>query len=214
MEDAHTLVSKETLRDWRRRGGLHWVSYLATWSLQIPSLSVVGTVSLRRERQPRPAKWTTVLRLASNQQGSGRALRGGGVPDGERGRYDDGGLELVVLEPNLVDDKLTELLTYILKCMCNAGEDRGCLDAHVDLDRELQGLGCSNRIIVSHDLSSQPRVAERKTNHSQSIPRLATTRVPPFLGWPPSSKCMNVQPVTTSISVSAVLEVVCAEDED
>ena len=33
-----------------------------------------------------------------------QALQIGGVPDGERGGFDDGGLELVVLDLNLVED--------------------------------------------------------------------------------------------------------------
>ena len=44
-----------------------------------------------------------------------------------------------------------------------------------------QGLGCSNRIIVSHDLSNQPRVAERAINPTphhdagSTVPLLVTT---------------------------------------
>ena len=169
MEDAYTLVSKETLRDWRRRGGSHWVSCLATWSCQIPD--VPGTVPLRRERQPRPAKlkatsMAAVVRykVAASQTESADASM-------------MVALSLSSSNPTLVDDKLNELLTYFLRFMCNAGEDRDCLDAHVD--RELQGLGCSNRIILCHDLSSQPRVAERKTSHSQpphGCPRRASHR--------------------------------------
>ena len=145
--------------------GSHWVSYKATWSVQNPSLNVVGTVLLRRERQPRFAKWTGIA--------FGKQVVRCNMVASQKESADATMMEnLVVREPNLVDDKLNELLTHLLKFMCN-------LDAHVD--RELQGLGCSNRIIVSHDLSSQPRVAERKTSHSQSIPRLATTWVPQIL---------------------------------
>ena len=45
------------------------------------------------------------LRLASKEKvwASGRALEFGGVPDGEREGFDDGGLELVVLDLDLVE---------------------------------------------------------------------------------------------------------------
>ena len=176
MEDAYTLVSKETLRDWRKRGGSHWVSCLATWSSQNPSLSVVGTVPLRRERQPRPA---TRRRYCGWQATSKAAVVRCklAASQTESAGFDGGGLELVVIEPHIVDDELNELLTYFLRCMCNAGEDRECLNAHVD--RELLELGDTNHIILSHVLSSHPRVAERKTSHSQSphgCPRRASHR--------------------------------------
>ena len=112
MEDAHTLVYKETFREWRRRGGSHWGLVLRDMVFPDSQSQRSGHCAVEAE--------ATVLRLASNQQGSSRALQSGGVPDRERGRGDDGGLELVVLEPNLVDDKLSELLTYFLKCAMRA----------------------------------------------------------------------------------------------
>ena len=74
------------------------------------------------------------------------------------------------------------------------GEDRDCLDAHV----ELLELGDSNRIIVSQDVSSPPEVPKRKTSDPKAPPHLSTTRIPPFLCYPPSSTCMNEQPVMTT----------------
>ena len=87
--------STETLRGSRTwRPGLSIFRISASWAL--PS---------RREWQRKPPKWTTELRLASKEKvwASGRALEFGGVPDGEREGFDDGGLELVVLDLNLVE---------------------------------------------------------------------------------------------------------------
>ena len=172
---ARTISAPRRQFGWKRRGGPQWVLYLAAWSFQISCHSVMGTAL--------EAGVTTEARnvddgVAVGKQKAGqRALQIGGLQDGERGRFDDGGLELVVLEPNLVDEELFKPLTIFLRYTCNAGEDRECLNAHVD--RELLELGDSNHIILGHDLSSQPRVAERKTSHSQpphGCPRRASHR--------------------------------------
>ena len=96
---------------------------------------------------------------------------------------------MVALSLSSSRQTLSKPLTYFFRCNCT-GDDRDCQDAHIDL--ELLELGDSNRIIVSQD------VTKRKTSDPKAPPRLSTTRIPPFLCYPPSSHCMNEQLVTTS----------------
>ena len=101
---ARTIPAPRRRFEWKRRCGLHRVSFLAAWTFQISGLSVVGTAV-----EARVATEATKVddAIAVGRQRAGlckQALQIGGVPDGERGRFDDGGLELVFLDLNLVED--------------------------------------------------------------------------------------------------------------
>ena len=101
---ATTIPAPRRRFEWKRRCGLHRVSFLAAWTFQISGLSVVGTAV-----EARVATEATKVddAIAVGRQRAGlckQALQIGGVPNREREGFDDGGLELVVLDLNLVED--------------------------------------------------------------------------------------------------------------
>ena len=95
------------------------------------------------------------------------------------------GTMMVALSLSSSRQTLPKPLAYFLRCNCTAGDDQDCPGAPVD--RELLEEE-SNRVIVSLDVSSQPKVPKRKTSDPQAPPRLPSL----------SSTCMKEQLVTTS----------------
>ena len=115
---ARTIHAPRRRFEWKRRGGLHKVSFLAAWTFQISGLSVVGTAV-----EARVATEATKVddAIAVGRQRAGlckQALQIGGVPDGERGRFDD---ELVFLDLNLVESAYI-FAAAVVRCKLTASQ--------------------------------------------------------------------------------------------